>query len=260
MATQCDLNKEAADGIEEAIAWHTVGIVADEPRGIGTGTAILWRTHHVILTAWHVIKDNPIAHLWFFFRPDGTLRRADPADMLRQGRLELTPRRHIEVRNHHYSDKDDLAILEVDAELERSSNLRFYDLEPDSLTPGVGTSLATIGYPHDITLQVSKEERVVSMSPEWSQRVKQRGKLKEFDPSGSFLAGYPSAAVGRHPGGFSGAGVWFHRSSPVVWRPNLGLAGVCTNYYRASRLLVIRKIERVIRFFEKTLPEELKMR
>src|SRR2546425_1056648 len=52
--------KHAADAIEEAVAWHTVGIVTGSGerkwQGIGTGAAVRWRGGHYILTAEHVLR------------------------------------------------------------------------------------------------------------------------------------------------------------------------------------------------------------
>lgn len=60
----------AADGIEEAIRWSTVGIVSgsghEKWKGIGTGTLIRWKAHHFILTAEHVIARTVLEDLRFF--------------------------------------------------------------------------------------------------------------------------------------------------------------------------------------------------
>jgi len=65
---------------------------------------------------------------------------------------------------------------------------------------------------------------------------------------------YPSAQIGRLPFGFSGCGIWFHKSTPKVWHPNLQLAGICTSYYRRSRMLSGLKVEAVAGFLERILP------
>jgi hypothetical protein len=58
-----------------------------------------------------------------------------------------------------------------------------------------------------------------------------------------------------HAWGFSGGGVWFHKSPTAVWHPNLGLAGICTAYYAQSKVLSVVKIEHVICSLKKLLPE-----
>src|SRR6266567_1253226 len=43
MYSKIDLINREGEAIEEAVAWHTVGIVAEQGQAIGTGSAILWR-------------------------------------------------------------------------------------------------------------------------------------------------------------------------------------------------------------------------
>src|SRR5262252_4729005 len=71
---QLDLINREGEAIEEAVAWHTVGIIADEGQSIGTGSAILWRNHPLILTARHVIETSPDSDLWFHFRDACTMQ------------------------------------------------------------------------------------------------------------------------------------------------------------------------------------------
>lgn len=58
MHSKIDLINREGEAIEEAVAWHTVGIVADESQSIGTGSAVLWHEHPLIITARHVIEDS----------------------------------------------------------------------------------------------------------------------------------------------------------------------------------------------------------
>jgi hypothetical protein len=253
MRSNLDLTNQAADGIEEAVAWHTVGIVADQPRGVGTGIGVLWHGRPLILTAWHVIKDNPLKDLWFFFRAEGTLRREFPEEAARQGKLRLIPRSRIEIQNHHYDQSIDIAALEVRANLDRSRNLRFYEFDESTVTPAIGTTVVMMGYPYDITRPINKETRVVFPSTQWSRRVRRKGALSNFNSRRSFIVDYPSATIDRHPGGFSGCGVWYHRSTPTVWHPSLALAGVCIGYYATSRVVEVLKVAAVQQFLDRAL-------
>lgn len=83
----------AADGIEEAVAWHTVGIVSNNGRNIGAGAAVSWRGRPFILTADHVLSDHePRNDLWFFFRVGRTLERAEREELHRRPMLEVAER------------------------------------------------------------------------------------------------------------------------------------------------------------------------
>ena len=69
------------EGIEEAVYWHTVGIVTYcAPRGeaqvdCGTGTGIKWNGRTYLATAHHVVCGKSADQIGFFFRPSGTLER-----------------------------------------------------------------------------------------------------------------------------------------------------------------------------------------
>jgi hypothetical protein len=51
-----DVVKSAREGLEEALYWHTVGILADSGTTLGTAVAIRWNKHCIFLTANHVIR------------------------------------------------------------------------------------------------------------------------------------------------------------------------------------------------------------
>src|SRR5260370_13263114 len=76
MSSKIDVINKEGRAIEEAVAWHTVGIVAEDGQSIGTGSAILWRQRPLILTAGHLIRGSPGCHTWFFFCPQETIKRS----------------------------------------------------------------------------------------------------------------------------------------------------------------------------------------
>ncbi len=253
MNGEFDLRIQAAEGIEEGIAWHTVGVVANGGEGIGTGSAILWRGHPLILTAGHVVRGTQPQDLWFFFRAEGTLQRGEANEIPMQENIRLAIREHITIQAIHYDQEKDLAALQVPLSLQEQRNVRFHELDPTSTTPNAGTTVVMMGYPADIAVRVQGADRAVFPSLEWA-RIEGNHELDGFDPNTHFLVPYFSASSNRHPAGFSGAGVWFHHNTPVVWHPNLGIAGVCTHYYPSRALLKILRIEFVRQFLEAILP------
>lgn len=63
MRREFEMHTEAAYGMDEALAWHTMRIICDELRGVGTGTAMIFAGRHFILTAAHVLKDTALKDL-----------------------------------------------------------------------------------------------------------------------------------------------------------------------------------------------------
>src|SRR5580704_3513165 len=82
------------------------------------------------------------------------------------------------------------------------------------------------------------------------------GRPENFRPRTNLLLKFFPAELGVHPGGFSGAGIWYHKPTPKpeVWSPNLALAGICTHYYPRRTLLLITRVERLVTFLDKIAP------
>ena len=252
-------HENASDAIEEAIAWHTIAIIAGtgqrELREIGTGTAISFGGHHFILTARHVVEDTPNELLRFFCRPDGPLERAERAQLRRSGGIrfdQLHLLEHIPVADRMLCNEEDLAVLFVDPGLEERHRVRFFALDEASATPTEGQVVIAMGYPADIARQIETGNFVTFSSVEWSEIVVNR-ELPDYDSERHFLAQYHMVEdePRAHPRGFSGCGVWF-RIGPTpageIWLPNLCLAGVFVSYYSRPAMLKGVRVERVIEF------------
>src|SRR5713226_6174556 len=91
-SSEIDLINREGEAIEEAVAWHTVGIVGDDGQSIGTGTAILWRKSPLILTARHVVENSPDDDIWFYFRAEGTMKRSPIDELPNRRDVEYKPR------------------------------------------------------------------------------------------------------------------------------------------------------------------------
>jgi hypothetical protein len=62
-----------------------------------------------------------------------------------------------------------------------------------------------------------------------------------YDLSREFAITYiPGCDLDPH--GFSGSGAWYSRSEGLVWSPQIRLAGLVTNYYRESQVLICCRI------------------
>ena len=245
--SQIDLINREGEAIEEAVAWHTVGIVVEHSKSIGTGTAILWRRRPVILTARHVVEGSPNDDIWFYFRDEGTMKRSPIDELPKRRDVEYKAKVRMKIVVRCGAENSDLAALEVERSIGDEHPVRFFDLAEDSTTPPSGTIISMRGYPFDLSRVVSPGIRAAFAMLQWS-RIQETPRLHRFDPASEFLTRFVAADQGKHAPGFSGAGAWFEKSAGGVWLPRLGLAGVCTHYYRRPKLLSLLRIEQVTRF------------
>jgi len=246
------LQAAAAEAIKEAVPWHTVGIIARSEagipeQGIGTGAAVEWREHSLILTAKHVVEDTPREELWFLLRPDGTLETAGVRDV-NPAVVERESRRRIPIQSIVLSEAEDIALLEVGVTSTSIGNLRFHSLDGNSATPPPGETVIVMGYPSDFGYVVGPGAMAAFPTMQ-ATCIEEPRSLPNHDPSSHFLMTYEFAPEGVHPRGCSGGGVWFRRGLTTgIWHANLALAGIVTNYYPQSQLLEALKIEQVTSF------------
>ena len=252
-----DLKHNAMEGIEESLYWHTVGIVADSGAGLGTSVAVVWNNHRILLTARHVVQTTIDDHLRFFFRPSGTLLRGEwgevPPDKLR-----VSPPARIEIFQRFENADLDIAALFVSPELEHSVNVRFHNLgEAPKLPRPIPPSVAAIGYAADSQTELAPNASAIAAVRLWGNLDQGRGwRPDDFRPRSQLLLEFLPAQFGRHPGGFSGAGIWYHKPTPApgVWSPNLAMAGICTHYFPRRHRLLILRVERIVAFLSKIAP------
>jgi len=255
--SKIDIENAAAEAIKEAVPWHTVGIITRDKgiaeSGIGTGAAIEWHAHFIILTAKHVIQDTPHDELRFFLRPSEPLETSTVTDV-NAATLGLESRRRLPIRSVVLSDDDDIALIELDATSTSIDNLRFHVLDRNTATPPPGETVTVAGYPSDSSHVVAAGARAASLTMQ-ATFIEQPRDLRDHDPSSCFLMKHEFAVDGVHARGLSGAGVWWRRRiASGLWHANLELAGIVTNYYPDSQLLEALKIERVVSFLHGIYP------
>jgi hypothetical protein len=263
-----DLDRAAMRGIEEAVQWHTLGIVSNyeglEGKGIGTGNAIQWKEQRIILTAAHVVKDTDWEKLWFFTRPEGTIQRVESTSVHSLHRdAKICERIPLPIRDVIINEEDDLALLVLPHDSELNQKVQFFELTPALTVPDHTSSVLMIGYPSDLSIEIDQGNHVVFTSTQWTNLLDQDESLKESkylrgcDPMKHILAQFTNALFAkRHPRGFSGAGCWFRKGSSgegSVWNSNLSLAGIVTDYYAGEKLLKMARIEVVNSFLERAL-------
>src|SRR5437879_122369 len=147
MHSNIELIDREGEAIEEAVAWHTVGIVADDGQSIGTGSAILWRQRPLVLTAGHVIERSPDDDIWFYFRHEGTMKRFPIEELPNRRDVKYKAKVRIKIVGRYCSQNPDLAALEVERSIDCEHRVRLFELLEDSATPPSGTVITMRGYP-----------------------------------------------------------------------------------------------------------------
>ncbi|HYY72762.1 MAG TPA: hypothetical protein VE778_04150 [Candidatus Bathyarchaeia archaeon] len=184
------------------------------------------------------------------FRPHGTIpearwwQRSTPSPLFRAQPLSI-------IQRYRCTD-DDLAALEVDPDLEASGRVRFHDLHAGSkVTRPIRSSLFAIGLPFDSGEQIAPRAAAFSMHILAGDEVR-RNCPNGFNPTKNMLMTFPPAKDKREPGGFSGSGAWYQKSTgkEKIWRPEMVLVGIITHYHRSRRVLEICRVERVVRFLQ----------
>jgi len=228
---------------------------------VGTGFAGRWGRHDFILTAKHVLRKARASDLRVFFMPSGAVEYRAAADLRKHDIVDGLP-----LTEHsaiiHRCPWEDLALITVSSEA--IPNTEFFAMDC-CIDPAPGETVHCFGFPVDHSLVVdqqmmgSKEERTIAIYPTpFSTRVlplpsedERRFKITEFDPDSHYLVAYDNAAKGKHPGGVSGAAIWWESDQPkLIWRPHFKFAGICVACYKRGTVIQVVKASVVRRFLE----------
>jgi hypothetical protein len=244
------------DAVEGHASRFSVGFVfglAQRNLDIASGVALRWKSKRVILTAAHVLDEPNFLQGRMILPIDRPFDRGErtstvPSE-LHRGIVNMPAGIALAT-----SSFDDLCCFEVDDDFGNSSDIQFFGLPSFASTPKPGTRCLMLGYPQDLSHRISETDAAVNMAARWSERVKLVKGLKNFSQKSHFLMKFQKADKGESPVGFSGAGIWFPVVQPpsaIVWRPNLGLAGIQSIWYKNRSLTQAVKVERVVRFLSK---------
>jgi hypothetical protein len=196
-----NLKKSAMEGIEEALFWHTVAIVADRGTGFGTAIAIRWNAHNLLVTANHVIDHTTDTDLRFLFRPSGNLERAPWWEKRGTDKISPDPASPIRIFQRFQDAKDDLAALRVSPDLHREENLKFFDVREELKAPKRLTSLTAIGFPADSIEQLDCVAKAIQPFSLWSNPATPgKNPPDGYQKARHILLDFPAALDGKHPG------------------------------------------------------------
>jgi len=169
----------------------------------------------------------------------------------------------------HRCGWEDLAVVTVDPE--RFPSVDFTEPDKDWIDPAVGENVNCCGFPSDHSVVVNR--RTVSMDRDEADRAVWPtafgGPVLPFpsaddvkfhydglDPNSHYLIPYDGADVSEHPGGISGAAVWWESDEKqLIWRPNFRFAGTCTHCHKKGTRVRVVKASVVRRFLTELFGE-----
>jgi len=274
-----DIERHESEAGVDRLLRHTAGIVngvrvvgthpisgkrADEEQP-GTGCFIRWGSHHLILTARHVVESVRPEDLRIFSYPLDGYKVQATSEVRKTDIVEAT---YLSARNAaiHCCTWEDLAVVSVGPN--DFPGAEFVDLAKDWTDPPEGESVCCCGFPsdHHVTAAktVTKDREIVDLGLlpiVFSGKVlplpsedELKFEITAFDPGNHYLVPYATSLISKHPRGISGAAMWWESDDKlVVWRPNFKFAGICVCTYKGGAVVQVIKASVVVRFLEEVL-------
>jgi len=245
-----DLEDWQTAAIEDAAASHTVG-VAEGRAIVGTGVAVEWKGHWLILTARHVWLATTENNVNFGPKVAGGLVRKKPGEEKRF--TEIAKGKKFDIERVHCESQLDLTVIELSKPPANAPNLEFFELADDPAAPlAAGDEVCVLGYPTAVAEEVSDGTYMFSTASDWSSIEDPPGDLNNFDQDIHLALRYTlneDYELGPH--GFSGSGVWsFNGTNARVWCTNLKLRGIVLTYYPNSEILKALRTDRIADFLK----------
>lgn len=254
---------ELLNALDEYIASCTV-VIASTNGEIphGSGVAVEYGGEHYILTAAHVLREEPDNEkIRVIGKPDGPLQllrgKKELAEAVTRNRPQVfssaTPIRITDRLSH---EGDDIAAIKVQNPNAVLPLTRFHDLsgqeEPQT---SVGEAVAVFGFPGELAKHY---EHTTTGRRGWTafphvteQTIREiTDAPKELDPTVNLIVDFDYPEEKCDPKGMSGCGVWsipMPNNREIIWSPdNSQLLGIQIGHY-GFKLLQFVRIERVVR-------------
>jgi hypothetical protein len=248
--TDFQINKVTFMALQQVIAEHTVIILMNKRRQVGTGTLVTVGSKKVILTAYHNVEGTPADDLQFGFKHEGNAQVVATVNELSTKAREIQPNPLYSLRfdgEVTYDEKHDIAALILDSREVPRGMATFYrapQIKPFPIPDG--KSVLIFGFPVDFSTIVGPRTKLVGATPDHlrydSTLNYEKFLPSAYDPENEFLLRYLSIDDGLRPHGYSGAGAWCaleNSENEVFWIPQAILIGVITSYLTKHRLLVV---------------------
>lgn len=228
----------------------------------GSGCPMRRGRHHFVLSAAHVFENAEARDLRVLTFSSLPLQYKGREALTKRDIVDGTPLTDSSVI--HRCKWEDLAVVTIDPE--KFAGADFTEPDKDWIDPAVGENVNCCGFPSDHSVMVNQktvgDSRVEVDLAVWpttfggpvlpfpsADEVKFH--YDDLEPASHYLIPYDGAGVSKHPGGFSGAAVWWESDEKhLIWRPNFKFAGTCTHSHKDGTILRVIKASAVRRFLE----------
>ena len=162
----------------------------------------------------------------------------------------------------HQCEWEDLAVVTVDPK--KFPEIEFIEPQKCWVDPPSGENVHCCGFPSDHSIMVNRravspkrdEVNLAIWPTVFSGSVlpfpsddEVRFHYDDLDPDRHYLIPYDGAGVSKHPGGISGAAVWWESDEKkIIWRPNFSFAGTTTHCHKNGTIVRVVKASVVRRF------------
>jgi hypothetical protein len=226
----------------------------------GTGCPMRWGQHHFVLSAAHVFENAEARDLRVLTYSNLPQVYKGIEALTKRDIVDGTPLTSSSVI--HRCKWEDLAVVTIDPE--RFPGVDFTEPGKDWIDPAVGENVNCCGFPSDHSVIVNQktvsDNRVEAELAIWptafggsvlpfpsADEVKFH--YDDLDADRHYVIPYDGAGVSKHPGGISGATVWWESDEKLlVWRPNYRFAGTCTHSHKKGTRVRVVKASVVRRF------------
>ena len=226
----------------------------------GTGCPMKWGRHYFVLSAAHVFENANATDVRVFayselpatYKSRETLTLRDIVDGLPLADDSVI----------HRCGWEDLAVVTIDPA--KFPGVDFIEPANDWIDPPPGETVHSCGFPSDHnvlfnrrTVSPRRDEVDLAVWPTtfggpvlpFPSEDEVKFYYDGLNPDSHYLFPYDGAGVSQHPGGISGAAVWWESDEKLlIWRPNFRFAGTCTHCHKKGTRVRVVKASVVRRF------------
>ena len=260
-----DIEDEAYNALLQYIASCTVIVTgADKNFQHGSGVAVKYANQYYILTAAHVLKDEPDnKKIRIIGKPDAPIKIVHKDHLPNaifsrtSGPLAYSTAVSLPIDERIIgNDDEDIAALEIHDAEKYLPHTIFHDLSSQGETRNSAGEIVNIfGFPGEIAQfvehRMTREQGNIAF-PQFQQReIRQIIDAPcELDPAVWFVTEYSFEDNTCNPKGLSGCGIWNipKVKDNKIWSPQQSqLLGIQSAFYPDSKLLKVIRIERIIK-------------
>ena len=260
-----DIEEEGYNALLQYIASCTVIVTGvDKNFQHGSGVAVKYANQYYILTAAHVLKEEPDnKQIRFIGKPNAPTKIAHKDDLPNAAFLGTNgPLAYSEAVSLFIEDRiigiddEDIAALKIYDAAKYLPYTSFHDLSSQGDTKiSVGETVNIFGFPGEIAQfvehRMTSKQGNIAFSQFQQQEVRQISDAPcELNPDVYFITDYSFDDNTSAPKGLSGCGVWNipKVTDNKIWSPQQSqLLGIQSAFYPDSKLLKVIRIERIIK-------------